>query len=209
MKITHYGHACVLLETGSARILIDPGTLSNGFEDLRDLSAVLITHNHDDHLDPERVATLLAENPGALVLSDPESASSLAEHGGRAVAAGDRFETDGASIEVFGGAHAAIFENFPGSANVSYLIDGGSFFHPGDSFDDPGVPIDVLGLATSGPWIKVGDTIEYVRSIRPRVALAIHEAVLADTTTAYAMIGMFTPEGTQFREIERGVATEL
>jgi L-ascorbate metabolism protein UlaG (beta-lactamase superfamily) len=209
MKITHYGHACVLLETGAARILIDPGTLSNGFEELRDLSAVLITHNHDDHLDPERVAALLTANPGALVLSDPESAPSLVAHGAKAAAAGDRFDTDGASIEVLGGAHAAIFEDFPGSANVSYLIDGGAFFHPGDSFDEPGVPVDVLGLATSGPWIKVGDTIDYVRSIRPRVALAIHEAALADTTTAYSMIGMFTPEGTHFLAIEPGVPTEL
>lgn len=209
MKITHFGHACVLLETGSARILIDPGTLSNGFEGLRDLSAVLISHNHDDHLDAGRLPALLLANPDALVLSDHESASSLTAHRAKAVSAGDRFETDGATIEVLGGAHAAVFEDFPGSANVSYLIDGGAFFHPGDSFEQPGVPIDVLGLATSGPWIKVGDAIEYVRSIHPRVALAIHEAGLADTTTAYELIGMFTPEGTRFVAIEPGVATEL
>ncbi|MCA1695075.1 MAG: MBL fold metallo-hydrolase, partial [Actinobacteria bacterium] len=46
MEITHFGHSCVLLDTGSARLLIDPGTWSEGFEDLTGLDAVLITHQH-------------------------------------------------------------------------------------------------------------------------------------------------------------------
>lgn len=43
MKLTHYGHACVLVEAGSdggsTRILIDPAgsPYGRGFEDLRDL----------------------------------------------------------------------------------------------------------------------------------------------------------------------------
>ena len=36
VRITHFGHACVLLETGTARLLLDPGVWSHGFEDLRD-----------------------------------------------------------------------------------------------------------------------------------------------------------------------------
>jgi hypothetical protein len=34
MEITHYGHACVLLQTGDTRILVDPGAYSPGFEGL-------------------------------------------------------------------------------------------------------------------------------------------------------------------------------
>lgn len=40
VEITHFGHSCVLLDTGSARLLIDPGTWCEGFEDLTGLDAV-------------------------------------------------------------------------------------------------------------------------------------------------------------------------
>jgi L-ascorbate metabolism protein UlaG (beta-lactamase superfamily) len=45
IRITHYGHACVLAElAGRTRVLFDPGTYSAGFEELTGLDAVLITH---------------------------------------------------------------------------------------------------------------------------------------------------------------------
>jgi glyoxylase-like metal-dependent hydrolase (beta-lactamase superfamily II) len=53
MRLTHLGHACLLAEAGGARMLFDPGVLS-GFDDVRDLDAVLVTHQHPDHLDPAR-----------------------------------------------------------------------------------------------------------------------------------------------------------
>jgi L-ascorbate metabolism protein UlaG (beta-lactamase superfamily) len=209
MKITHFGHACVLIETATARILIDPGTLSNGFEGLRDLTALLITHTHEDHFDLPRVEALLEHNTGAVVLADRESAPSLGSHGSRAVDGGNHIDLDGATIDVLGGTHAAIFENFPGSANVGYLIDGGSFFHPGDALDIPDVPIDVLGLPISGPWLKLGEAIGYLREIAPRVAIPIHEAAWADLGMPHFMVGNFTPEGTTFTPLQAGVATEV
>lgn len=206
MRITHYGHACVLVETATARILIDPGTLSTGFEDLRDLDALLITHNHDDHLDLPRVKKLLEQNPDAIVLADPESAPTLPA---RAVAHGDRIEAGGAVIEVIGEIHAPIFEDFPGSANVAYLLDGGAFFHPGDSFENPGVPVNVLALPISGPWLKLGDAIAYLRSINPRVVVPIHEAGWSDLGMPHSMIRNFTPEGTVFTPVQRGIAADF
>ena len=74
MRIVHFGHACVLLETAGERILLDPGTLSNGFEGERELSAVLITHQHFDHLDAERLPKILEANPNAKLIVDPGSA---------------------------------------------------------------------------------------------------------------------------------------
>jgi L-ascorbate metabolism protein UlaG (beta-lactamase superfamily) len=61
-------------------VLVDPGTFADDLSDLhdlRDLSAVLVTHQHPDHLDPERVPALVAANPGAVVLCDPGSVDVL------------------------------------------------------------------------------------------------------------------------------------
>ena len=71
MQIAHLGHAAVLVETDAVRILIDPGNFSDDWHGLTDLDAVLVTHQHPDHLDPEHVPALLATNPQARVLVEP------------------------------------------------------------------------------------------------------------------------------------------
>ena len=39
MEVTHFGHSCVLLDTGAARLLIDPGGFSKDFEGVTGLAA--------------------------------------------------------------------------------------------------------------------------------------------------------------------------
>ena len=77
MQVTHFGHSCVLLDTGAARLLIDPGNFSQGFEGLTGLDAVLVTHQHPDHLDLERLPALLRANPDAQLIVDSGTAGQL------------------------------------------------------------------------------------------------------------------------------------
>ena len=77
MRVTHLGHACLLVELADTRILVDPGSFSTGFESLRDLDAVVVTHQHADHLDEERLPALLAFNRQAPVFADPDSAATF------------------------------------------------------------------------------------------------------------------------------------
>ena len=65
MRLTKFGHSCLLVEEQGARMLLDPGTLSDGFEELQGLTAILYTHQHADHLDPARLPGLLALMEGA------------------------------------------------------------------------------------------------------------------------------------------------
>jgi L-ascorbate metabolism protein UlaG (beta-lactamase superfamily) len=207
MKITHFGHACLLVETGDARLLFDPGTDSSGFEDLRDLTAILITHEHDDHVDYEKLPSLVANNPGVVLVADRDTAAKL--EGARAVDPGDQLVLGGATVDVVGGAHERIYENVPDCTNAAYLVDGGAFYHAGDSYFVPTQKIDILALPTSGPWLKLGEAITFLHAVGPRVAIPMHEAALAHTGLHYGMIGAFKPESTEFVPLERGVAREF
>jgi L-ascorbate metabolism protein UlaG (beta-lactamase superfamily) len=211
MHITHFGHACVLVETATARILIDPGTLSAGFEAVTELDALLITHQHADHLDLARVPALVAGNPGVRVFVDAGSAPSLEPHGLSAtvVEPGDRLTIAGSVLDVVGGVHAVVHADIPVVPNAAYVLDDGAFFHPGDSYFVPSQSVDVLGLPVSGPWLKVGEAIDYVRAVAPRVAIPIHEAALSSTATHYGMLTKLSPAQTTFSPLEAATARQL
>ena len=58
MRLIKFTHACVRLEDGDRRLLIDPGiwTEREAYEGVTD---ILVTHEHDDHIDIERIRSLL------------------------------------------------------------------------------------------------------------------------------------------------------
>ncbi len=209
MKLTHLGHACLLVETDSARLLIDPGT-GTDFDGLTDLDAVLITHQHADHIDVPRVLPLLAANPRARLYVDPDSVQAVAGLPANHTVArtGDRLDFGGTHIDVLGGLHAPVYGDIPGCTNSAYLVDDGAFFHPGDSFFVPDFDVDVLAFAIAGPWIKVSDAVDHVRAVSPRAAVPIHEAHAADPSFAIGLVAAFSPDGV-VRGLPRGEASTV
>lgn len=209
MEVTHYGHSCVLLDTGAARLLIDPGTLSSGFEEVTGLSAVLVTHQHPDHLDPERLPALLRANPDARVIVDPGTAGQLDPVDHETVEPGAVLEVGGARVEVLGGRHAVIHPDLPVIPNNVYRVDG-THLHPGDSLAVvPDEPLEVLFLPAAAPWSKISETIEYLRAVAPRVAVPIHQGILAQPGVFYANLDKLGPERTTFRPLDAGRAVTL
>jgi L-ascorbate metabolism protein UlaG (beta-lactamase superfamily) len=180
MRLTKFGHSCLLVEEGQARMLLDPGVLSGGFEGLEGLTALLFTHQHADHLDPERLRGLLDRNPGVRVVSDEGSAKPLGEAGAdvEVVHDGDELDLGGVSVGVAGRDHAVIHPDIPLIPNVGYLV-GGRLFHPGDAFTHPGQAVEVLAVPAGAPWLKASESIDYLRAVRPQVAVPVHEKVLS------------------------------
>lgn len=209
MKLTHLGHACLLVETDHARLLIDPGTMSS-FDDVRELDAVLVTHQHADHVDVSRLAAMLAANPSARLVVDPDTVTAvegLPES--RTVSqVGDRLTFGATTVDVLGGLHASVYADIPGCTNAAYLVDDGAFLHPGDSFFVPSQDIDVLAVAVDGPWLKLAEAVDYVRAVSPRAAVPIHEGETTDPAKYAGMLTAFSPEGMVSR-LEPGVATRL
>lgn len=209
MRLTKYAHACVLVEDGDARILIDPGVYSPGFETLTDLSAILITHQHADHVDLKRLPTLLERNPTAALHSDEGTAAVLREHGVDAeiVRDGDRLDV-GTDVTVHGVNHAVIHRDVPIIPNVSYLV-GGRILHPGDSYTEPAEPVDVLCLPTGAPWLKAGEAVDYLRAVAPRLAVPIHEAVLAMPQMHYGLFDRLALDGTTVTVVDPGQSLDV
>ena len=94
MQLTHFGHSCLLAEfkndSATTTVLFDPGNFSHGFEGITGLDAILITHQHPDHADTERLPALVDANPQAALYADPQTAEQLGAPW-RAVNVGDEF----------------------------------------------------------------------------------------------------------------------
>ena len=212
MRLTKFGHSCLLVEEGGARVLLDPGSFSEGFETLEGLTAVCLTHQHIDHVDPERVRPLLDRNPGVRVVSDEGSAEALGEAGAdvEVVHDGDELALGGLALRVVGRDHAAVHPEVPVVPNVGYLV-GGRLFHPGDALTMPGEPVEVLAVPAGAPWLKLADAVDYLRKVGPRVAVPVHEKVLSEIgiSSHYRLLEQLGGPGTAFEVLDDGRPVEL
>lgn len=209
MRVTKYGHSCLHVTEGSASVLLDPGAFSSGFESLTGLTAVLITHQHFDHVDADKLSTLLTANPGATVYADAQTAAALGGKGIEVttVQAADEFDV-GVPVSVYGARHAVIHKDIPVISNVAYLIDG-RLLHPGDSFTEIDRPVEILALPVSAPWMAVKEAVEYVRSVSPSYVVPIHEQVLARPAMVYGMLEPLIPGSARWVLMDDGQTREF
>ncbi|MGK5632922.1 MBL fold metallo-hydrolase, partial [Streptomyces sp. URMC 123] len=181
MQLTKKGHACVRLEKDGRTLVIDPGAFSE--EDAAvGADAVLVTHEHPDHFDEGRLRAALDANPAAEIWTLRSVAERISPaFPGRVhtVGHGDTFAAAGFDVEVHGELHAVIHPDIPRVTNIGFVLDG-SLFHPGDALTVPERPVETLMLPVHAPWSKVAEVIDYVREVKPRRALDVHDGLLTD-----------------------------
>ncbi len=181
MNVTKYAHACLRIESDSAVLVIDPGVFTER-EALDGADAVLITHEHADHMVVETLADELSKRPSVRVFTHPAVAEKLGALDGAitTVSSGDEFEAAGLPVRAYGGWHAVIHPDLPRIVNLGFLV-ANSLYHPGDSFDVPaGVSVDALFVPVTAPWLKASDSVDFIRAVAPRRAFALHDAICND-----------------------------
>ncbi|WP_435252476.1 MBL fold metallo-hydrolase [Streptomyces tendae] len=166
MRITKYVHSCVRQEHEGGTLVVDPGVWSEPAA-LAGADAVLVTHEHADHVDLLRLRGL------GVPVHAPESAR-LPGLDFDGVVAGEEFTAAGFRVTAQGGRHAHVHGGLPDCANLGYLVDD-RLYHPGDSLHRPGRPVETLLVPVQGSWLKTEEAIDFVRAVSPERAFGIHD----------------------------------
>ncbi len=185
MRITKFGHACVRIEHDGRAVVVDPGAFTER-EAVDGATAVLITHEHLDHLHVDHLRATDAPifTIEAVRAQIAEADADVAERV-TVVSPGQHFDA-GLPVTAIGELHAVIHEDLPRFYNSGYVVDaaGTRIYHPGDSFTPPGGPVDVLFLPIHAPWSKISEVIDFGRSVGARRSVAVHDGLLNDTGLA-------------------------
>ncbi|MEX0621930.1 MAG: MBL fold metallo-hydrolase [Candidatus Woykebacteria bacterium] len=205
MKITKYPQSNFLIEDQKKRILIDPGYLT--FEnypedDFGDLEAVLITHQHKDHLDIERVKNLVGSEIPLYTNNDVASLFESSNIEIAKVKQGEEFEVAGFKIEPINIPHCKLLycrkegktlaatdivpgkkvckshpdlvpEEIAGPPNTGFVVNN-IFFHPGDGIEIDGLKVANAAIPITGPTINYDRAWKFAESLEAKRVIPMH-----------------------------------
>jgi L-ascorbate metabolism protein UlaG (beta-lactamase superfamily) len=204
VRITKFTHSCLRID-GDGVLVVDPGEFSERAA-LDGADAVLITHEHIDHLDLAAVADTVARRPEVRIFAHADVLPKLAPFGevATAVEPGAEFEAAGYRVRAYGGKHAVIHPDIPRIANLGYLIEDSStnVYHPGDSFTVPeDTVVDTLFVPLNAPWMKLMESIDFVRAVKPGRAYALHDFLLTPTGATVSDGHLARLSGTKYAHV--------
>lgn len=181
IRLTRWAQSCVRIEGPDGALVIDPGVYGESATVLAGAEAVLLTHDHVDHVDGPAVAAsgLSVWGPAAALDVVAEAGADRARL--HEVRAGDQLTLAGLDVQVVGEWHAVIHPDLPRSTNVGYLV-AGAVLHPGDAFVLPpsGAVVELALTPVSGPWQRMADAVDWVRLVGAVRAVPIHDAWLSE-----------------------------
>jgi L-ascorbate metabolism protein UlaG (beta-lactamase superfamily) len=204
MKITKYEHACFTVEKDGQVLVVDPGAFTTDFIAPENVVAVVITHEHQDHFDHEQLAAIVDKNPDAVIIGHESVTSKIEVFETKTAQAGDKITVGEFDLEFFGGDHALIYESIPKAANLGVMINKLLYF-PGDSFTLPNKPVDTLAIPASAPWMKIGEAMDFLVAVNPRLAFPTHDAILSDAGKGLSdslLGGIASANGTEYKRLE-------
>lgn len=211
MKLTKYGHACVVLEEQGEKLVIDPGEFTPGFGDASNIVAVVVTHVHGDHLNIEHLQTITAHSPDVTILTTAETAKEWGDTRVQIVKHNETRVVGPFTLDFRGELHDAVHPKWPQNQNIGVLVNN-SFYYPGDSFTLPQREIKVLAVPAGAPWLRTGEAIDFLQTVNPKLFFRTHDGLwnekgLATTDRWFAMAS--EKFGPQYRALNPGDSIEI
>ena len=180
MKLTKYQHSCFILEQDGNILVIDPGAWAADFTSPDNVVAVVITHEHADHFDIEKLKAIFEKNPNMRIYGPADVTAQIKDLPAHTVTAGDSVKIAGFSLDFVGGVHATIHKDFHEPFQNVGVIVNETLYHPGDSLALPGRSIKVLSLPIIAPWEKVSESVDFLIQVNPGLIFPTHDAMLSE-----------------------------
>ncbi|PSR12095.1 MAG: metal-dependent hydrolase [Bacteroidetes bacterium] len=189
MKITYYGHACLLVETMGKRLLFDPFITPNELAAKVDLDSIqadyiLLTHAHSDHLAD---AESIGQRCGSTIISNYEVA---AHYGSKGLAYhplnhGGKAKFDFGTAKYVNAVHSSSFPDGSYGGNPGGFViwnEEGTFYHAGDT----ALTMDMQLIPMTCPALDFA-----ILPIGDNFTMGYEDAVIAaDFVKARKVIGM-------------------
>jgi len=212
MQLTKFTHACVRFDDGDRSLVLDPGVFSEVETALDGAGGVLITHEHADHIDEDKLRAAAGRDPRLRVWAPAGVAATLGDLGEQVVAVGpgESFDAGGFAVQTFGGQHAVIHPTIRVVANVGYLVE--NVYHPGDSLIVPPVQVGTLLVPVHAPWSKTGEVIDFVVSVRAPRVHQIHDGLLNDVGLGFTeghVTRVGAEHGSEFRHLKTAESVDV
>ena len=204
MKITKYEHACLSVDIDGRILMIDPGIYSNSFVSSNNIDAVVITHEHSDHFDPEKIANIQSLNPNVVIFTTDKVTSQIS--GAKVPNIDEKITIGNFTLQFFGHNHASIVEGVIPCDNIGVMVND-VLAYAGDSFELPPTRPQILAAPASAPWLKINETLKYITTTKPAKILPTHNALLSKIgqDITYAWLQKVCNEtGVEFIDLQPG-----
>lgn len=206
MRITKYEHACLDIREGGSRLVIDPGVFSDSLTDFANINAVVVTHVHGDHFDPEKLKKIITDNPSVRIFTTQQVMSEFSDHTelaqpGKEITIGD------IKLEFFGKQHHL----FNDIQNIGVFVNN-QLYYPGDSYTMPSKSVEVLAMPASAPWFRIDEAKTFLSDVKPTHAFPTHNALLSKVGESihYRILGEACVEaGSEWRTMKPGDSIEV
>ena len=186
MRIAKYVHSCVLIEESGERLLFDPGRFSFvegrvSPDQFGDVSYVVLTHNHPDHIDVPALKRIL-ELSNAGVIGNSEIASVLQPEGITVRPLDEGILRAGSlTLRAIPTPHEPILTGaLP--QHTAFLVND-RVLNSVDSFGpalDQFAGVDLLIMPVMAPFLTEVGAFAFAQRMRPKAVFPVHDGYTRD-----------------------------